>query len=170
MSSSDDSGSRACTNEPSSTASSPNGRELETPYNSNADVPTFCGLLFQIDIYTNITITSLDLDVRFPQAATTTDDESNSPVVNVNRPKVDAYYRRGPYTAAESGSGAAWLSSSSEWIQVYRGKADRDANRTEGVKLAPANFTSIAVQAGDVISLYVAMKGPFLDSTANALI
>jgi hypothetical protein len=180
MSTDDGNGSLECSDGPSQSSSSPASLELETPYNSNEDVPTFCGLLFQLDVYSNITITSLDLDVRFPASTSTTDDASSSTSssnpVNVNRPKVDVYYRKGPYTAAASGSGggsaaSSWLSNSSNWIHVYRGKADRDANRTDGgVKLSPANFTSIQAQSGDVISLYVAMKGPFVDSTANALV
>jgi hypothetical protein len=169
--STDDNGSPECSGGPSSTPSV----ALETPYNSNEDVPTFCGLLFQLDVYSNITITSLDVDVRFPASTSTSTSTSTdaSSTVNVNRPKVDVYYRRGPYTAAGSGTGgggSSWLSNSANWTHVYRGKADRDSNRTEGVKLSPANFTSIQAQSGDIISLYVAMKGPFVDSTANALL
>jgi hypothetical protein len=181
--STDDNRSLECSDGSSTSTLTTPSLELETPYNSNADVPTFCGLLFQLDVYSNITITSLDLDVRFPASTSTTDDaspstSSSSNPVNVNRPKVDVYYRKGPYTAtaAASGSGgggsaaSSWLSASSNWIHVYRGKAERDANRTDGIKLSPSNFTSIQAQSGDVISLYVAMKGPFLDSTANALV
>jgi hypothetical protein len=181
--STDDNGSLECSDGPPSTSTTPSV-ELETPYNSNEDVPAFCGLLFQLDVYSNLTITSLDLDVRFPSTTTSTAaNDASSPVnVNVNRPKVDVYYRRGPYTAAaaESGSGggggggaaaaSSWLSNSANWTHVYRGKAYRDSNRTEGIKLSPANFTSIQAQSGEIISLYVAMKGPFVDSTANALL
>jgi hypothetical protein len=135
--------------------------------NANWDVPTFHGILFRVNIFRNLTLKGLDVGLRL---RTGSGAEKNGTVAS---PRVDVYYRRGPYSGTMGSSAhLTWYSNTTQWTRAYKGRATQiDASSgTPLYSLAAANFSSIPAVVGESISLYVTTPaGPFIDSTVDAM-
>jgi hypothetical protein len=121
-------------------------RSFNTTYNSNKDVPPFVGVMFEISSFTDIEITTFEVDIRWD--------------LNPTDLSIQVYTIEGSYANRFNQSSAWELLASTEVVPAAEGNS--------GVVPA-SDFTSVSIKALDVRSFYITMKSPYIDHTVYAL-
>jgi hypothetical protein len=121
-------------------------RSFNTTYNSNKDVPPFVGVMFEISSFTDIEITTFEIDIRWD--------------MNPIDLSIQVYTIEGSYADRFNQSSAWELLASTKVVPAPEGNSG----------VVPAtDFTSVPIKALDIRSFYITMKGPYIDHTVYAL-
>lgn len=117
---------------------------LVAPFNSDDRVPPYVGVMFEVYARQSLEILTLELDV----------------IRNATDLSVEVYSKDGSFDDFMNVPEAWTLASSTQGIPF----------RENGAVLIPVTeFDSISMQRGETRSIYITMKGAFLDHTVYAL-
>eukprot|EP00977_Amphora_coffeiformis_P013288 scaffold3421_cov181-Amphora_coffeaeformis.AAC.28 len=119
--------------------------ELQTKYNENSAIPAYPGIMFDVSTRTDMELFAMEIDIRLDQA-TTLDVEIFS----------------------TAGSFLANMHNESEWTKLADAKATV-APDGRGIIVPEKDFTPLKMKERERRSFYVQMKGPWIDSRAEAL-